>query len=100
MIPSRPKVVEYQGMPAYGYLPCGVSVISMLRSAIDWHSTSFKMLLEVSMLAAPDVERRISRRCASRPRRNGAGLCMTGLLQEAATNSEVVCCGARSKWYV
>ena len=29
IIPSRPNVVEYQGMPAYGYGPCGVRVISM-----------------------------------------------------------------------
>src|ERR1700682_1617955 len=32
----------------------------MLRSAIDWHSTSLKILLEVSMLVAPAVDRRIS----------------------------------------
>ena len=69
----------------------------MLRSAIAWHSTSLKMLFEVSMLVAPAVNRRISRRCASRPRKNGAGFCMIGLLQDTATNSEVTCFGASSK---
>jgi len=69
----------------------------MLRSAIAWHSTSLKMLLEVSILAAPAVKRRISRRCANRPRKNGAGFCMIGRLQDTAINSEVICFGARSK---
>ena len=69
----------------------------MLRSAIAWHNTSLKMLFDVSMLAAPDVERRISRRCASKPRKNGAGFCMTGLLQDTATNSAITSLGANSK---
>ncbi|MEY9170403.1 hypothetical protein ABIF15_001635 [Bradyrhizobium elkanii] len=69
----------------------------MLRSAIAWHSTSLKMLFEVSTLAAPADEVRISRRCASRPRKNGTGFCMIGLLQETATNSDVTCPGSRSK---
>jgi len=33
----------------------------------------------------------------NRPRKNGAGFCMIGLLQETATNSEVICFGAKSK---
>jgi hypothetical protein len=61
------------------------------------HSTSLKMLFEVSMLTAPDVKRRVSRRCASRPWKNGAGFCMIGLLQETATNSAVTSFGASSK---
>src|SRR5579872_3084265 len=97
MIPSRPNVVEYQGMPAYGYLPCGVSVISILRSAIERHSTSLKILFDVSMLTAPLVSRRISRRCASKPRRNGGGFDVSGLLQETTTNSEQVWSGASSR---
>ena len=42
------------------------------------------------MLVAPAVERRISRRCASSPRKNGAGSKLVGLLQDAAKNSELV----------
>src|SRR5579862_3685613 len=97
MIPSRPNVVEYQGIPAYGYLPSGVSVISMLRSAIERHSTSLKILFEVSMLTAPFVCSRISRRCASKLRKNGADFEVAGLLQDTITNSERVCFGASSR---
>jgi hypothetical protein len=69
----------------------------MLRSAIAWHSTSLKISFDVSMLAAPDVKRRISRRCANRPRKNGTGFCMIGLLQDTATNNAVASFGSRSK---
>ena len=62
----------------------------MLRSAIERHSTSLKMLFEVSMLAQLWVERRISRRCASRPGKNRFSLGSAGLLQETETNSELV----------
>ena len=41
------------------------------------------------MLAAPAVDSRISRRCASKPRKNGTGFDAAGLLQDAATNSEL-----------
>src|SRR5579871_6834516 len=94
MMPSRPNVVEYQGIPAYGYRPSGVSVINMLRSAIERHSTSLKMLFDVSILTAPLVARRISRRCANKPRRNGTDFDPLDLLQETVTNNEQVCCGA------
>ena len=53
-----------------------------------WHSTSLKMLLEVSMLAAPIVDCRISRRWASRLLKKRAGFSATGRLQDTATNSD------------
>ena len=68
----------------------------MLRSAIAWHSTSLKMSFDVSMLAAP-ASVYISRRCASRLRKNGTGFCMTGLLQDTATKNAVTSFGASSK---
>ena len=52
------------------------------------------------MLVAPAVDLRISRRCASSPRKNLAGLCVAGLLQDTATNSEVIACGASSRCQV
>ena len=61
----------------------------MLRSAIDWHSTSLKMLFEVSMLVAPAVDWRISRRCASKPRKNRSGFTVAGLLQDEKLRSEM-----------
>src|ERR1700741_5163518 len=51
MMPSRPNVVEYQGMPAYGYGPSPVAVVSMCRSPMDRHRISFTIGLEVSMVA-------------------------------------------------
>ena len=35
MIPSRPKQVENQGMPAYGLGPVGIGVVSSARSERD-----------------------------------------------------------------
>jgi len=58
------------------------------------------MLFEVSMLAAPFVDFRISRRCASSPRKNGAGFCMIGLLQDTAINSEVTSLGGQFEMIV
>src|ERR1700757_2203160 len=72
----------------------------MLRAAIDWHSTSLKMSFEVSIEVAPAVQWRISRRCASRPEKNFAGLADAVLLQETDANSAVAWCGARSKCQV
>src|ERR1700716_1819294 len=72
----------------------------MLRSAIDWHSTSLRILLEVSMLVAPAVDLRISRRCASSPGKNRAGFWVSGLLQDTATNSEVIVCAFRLRCQV
>src|ERR1700761_7022215 len=72
----------------------------MLRSAIDRHKTSLKMLLEVSILAQPRVDWRISRRCASRPGKNRFSLDLGGWLQETETNSELVWCGASSQCQV
>src|SRR5436305_10455127 len=72
----------------------------MLRSAIDWHSTSLKMSFEVSIEAVPAVQWRISRRCASRPGKNFAGLKSDGRLQETDANTGAVSCGARSKCQV
>src|SRR5580704_14115584 len=74
----------------------------MLRSAIDWHSTSLKMSFEVSIEVAPAALWRISRRCANRPEKNFAGLEeeAAGLLQETDPNSAPIWCGARSKCQV
>ncbi len=53
-------------MPAYGYGPCGVSVMSMQRSDIDRHSTSLKMSLPVSTVVALRDATRRSRRAERR----------------------------------
>ena len=68
----------------------------MLRSAIDWHSTSLKMLFEVSMLVAPDgrASHFAAMRQQSAKERRRASAC-AGLLQDTATNSAVACCGAQ-----
>ena len=57
----------------------------------------FADLFEVSILVAPAVDCRISRRCASNPRKNGTGLAPSALLQDTATNNELVFCGPSSK---
>src|SRR6185312_2878683 len=82
------------------YRPCGVSVISMLRSAIERHSTSLKMLFDVSMLAQLAVKCRISRRCASSPGKKRFSLASAGLLQDTDTNSDPVWRGASSQCQV
>ena len=69
----------------------------MLRSAIDWHSTSLKMLLEVSMLVIPDVPRRISRRWASRPGKNLPCLGSAACCSDTDTNSEETCLRLRAR---
>ena len=43
MIASRPKGVEYQGMPAYGYGPVGSSVVSNAISARERSSQSLNI---------------------------------------------------------
>ena len=50
--PSRPKVVEYHGMPAYGYRPCGVCVMSMWRSDIERHRVSLNRSFAVWTVVA------------------------------------------------
>jgi hypothetical protein len=72
----------------------------MVRSAIERHSTSLKMLFEVSMLVQLIVVRRISRRCASRPGKNFFSFGSTGVLQDTDTNTEPVSCGASSQCQV
>jgi len=58
-----------RGFPAYGHLPCGVSVMSMCRSAIDRHSVSLKISFEVSTVVALRVAARSSPRAARNPRK-------------------------------
>src|ERR1700754_3661248 len=74
--------------------------MSMLRSAMERHSTSLKMLFEVSTLVQLAVERRISRRCASSPGKKLLSLGSADLLQDTDTNSEPVWRGASSKCQV
>ena len=62
---SRPKVVEYQGVPAYGYGPSSVFVVSNRMSARDFLRTESSSGLETSILVVPISARRIDR-CASR----------------------------------
>ncbi len=49
------------------------------------------------MQVAPALQRRISRRCASRPWKNRTGFTAAGMSQDTAMNSELDCCGASSK---
>jgi len=52
MIPSRPKGVLNQGIPAYGYGPWDVSVMSMYRSETERLTISLYTEFELSTLAA------------------------------------------------
>ena len=55
---------------------------------------------EVSMLAAPTVDRRISRRWASRLLKKRAGFSAIGRLQDTATNRDFDSCGSSSSCQV
>src|ERR1700761_403998 len=72
----------------------------MLRSAIERHSTSLKMLFEVSTLAQLMVVWRISLRRASKPGKNFFNRGSTGVLHDTDTNSELASCGASSQCQV
>src|SRR5208337_1127312 len=62
MIASRPNAVLYQGMPAYGYGPSGLSVISMARSEIDRRIASLNTSFDVAIAAAREADLRSARR--------------------------------------
>ncbi len=46
-MPSRPKGVLYQGTPAYGNGPSGLSLVSITRSAAERAIQSLNWSLEV-----------------------------------------------------
>ena len=89
--PSRPKAVENQGTPAYGYGPCGVSVVSIARSALERDSTLLNTLFEDSSAATPArpaASARRARRSALKKRCSGARAACAPCSQWMVTASE------------
>src|SRR5437899_8352814 len=93
--PSRPNVVEYHGIPAYGYGPCGVSVDSMQRSAVDRRTISLKIGFDVATSAARRLARLCCRYTARTPRVKPIVCGSFGLPQVTQQKSGLASLGAR-----